>query len=199
MYKQSTAATTYCASSFRTSQKLATVQRSCDIVIYIPKLVQPLNPMQLRGAGPLLCSPSWPDTPTDSHLATNCFHQIFSSNLRGVRDGQWSLGEAFRVQKCSSNAKIYPRKSTVNAKAPPSLQRKVSCIFAATGLQHLQRKIAHAGALKLDANQVLLVCAYSNLILPSFCPLKLHRTWLALLHSMAVDASSKMAPSSTQR
>ena len=126
VYKQSTAATTYCASSFRTSQKLATVQRSCDIVIYIPKLVQPLNPMQLRGAGPLLCSPSWPDTPTDSHLATNCFHQIFSSNLRGVRDGQWSLGEAFRVQKCSSNAKIYPRKSTVNAKAPPSLQRKVS-------------------------------------------------------------------------
>lgn len=46
-------------------------------------------------------------------------------------------------------------------------------------------------------NQVLLVSAYSNtnLILPSLCPLKLHRTWPALLHSMAVHASSKMAPS----
>ena len=149
-------------------------------MIYIPKLVQPLHPMQLRGAGPL---PSRPDSPTDSHLATNIYqlfppgrfvHQMFVEPV--MANGHWVKHFEF------TNAKIYPRKSTVNAKAPPSLQRKVSLHLCSHGAATSATQDSPC-TLKLDdtrkytlTNQVLLVCAYFNLFLPSFCPQKLHRT-----------------------
>ena len=117
VYKQSTAATTYCANSFRTSQKLAKVQRSCDIVIYIPNLHSKAGTAATSHAASgcwalaLLALMAWYayrfslSYQLFPHVSTR---QICSSNLCGVRDGQWSLGEAFRVHKCQNlSKKVY--------------------------------------------------------------------------------------------